>query len=72
MGLEEKVTLFFCVTLHRKVPFLSCLMDLSLPEIRAWKLLSMANDDSLVTGSESSPDSTKRNRGQFIVFVLIS
>ena len=56
----------------KKVPFLSRLIDLSLPEIRAWKPLSMANGDNLVTGSESSPDSTKRNRGQFMVIVLVS
>ena len=70
--LRRRSLCFFVSHSTKKVPFLSRLIDLSLPEIRAWKPLSMANGDNLVTGSESSPDSTKRNRGQFMVIVLVS
>ena len=67
----EDHSIFFVSHSTKKVPFQSRLTDLSLPEIRAWKPLSMANGESLATSSESSPDSTKRNRGQLIVIFLV-
>ena len=39
--------------------------------IRAWKPLSMANGDDLVTGSASFPDSTKRKKASSYFIVRI-
>ena len=48
------------------------LIDLSLPVTRAWQPFSIANGDNLATGSYSTPESTKRKRGQFTDCIQIS
>ena len=70
--LRRRSLCFFVSHSTKKAPFLSRLIDLSLPGIKDWKPFSIANGDSLVIGSASPPDAIKRKRGQFIVRVRIS
>ena len=70
--LRRRSLCFFVSHSTKKAPFASRLIDFGLPGIRAWKPLSIGNGDNLVTASVSSPDSTKRNQGQFRALVLVS
>ena len=59
--LRRRSLCFFVSHSTKKVPFLSRLIDLSLPEIRARKPLSVANGDNLVTGGDSPLTPPKEN-----------
>ena len=70
---ERRRSLCFLLShCSKKAPVLSCLVDLSLPVIRALRPFSMANGDSMVMGSFSTAGSIKEIVTSFKVCFRIS